>query len=97
MVDLLVMSTAILFYPKMHFKSLLLVCGLLSIAAANPTRKTCDSPEYNTQVCCNGVLSIATCAVQVLTQTCSADTYCCKADSAGGLVNISAANCLKLQ
>ncbi|KAG0358114.1 hypothetical protein BGX24_006072 [Mortierella sp. AD032] len=81
----------------MQFKSLLLVCGLLSIAAANPTpRKTCDATVHK-QACCDGLLNVA-CLIQLVTSTCTNTAYCCETgDSVGGLINVNAANCFKLQ
>ena len=83
----------ILAYSNMHFKALLVVCGLLSIAAANPlpnSAKSCSaSSKYNTLACCNSAIGSFGCLIPVLSSSCdaSANAYCCEVNQAG-LINI---------
>ncbi|KAM4058638.1 hypothetical protein HRG_006408 [Hirsutella rhossiliensis] len=53
------------------------------------------SAKGHQQVCCNG--GLLGCTVQALGSHCNNNAYCCETGkSLGGLINISALNCLKL-
>ncbi|KAG0014475.1 hypothetical protein BGZ82_001744 [Podila clonocystis] len=73
----------------MHFKSMLLLCGLLSFAAANPIPGCSASGQK--QVCCSGLLA---CLIQVAGSNCNNKAYCCTTSApVGSLVNVALLNC----
>ncbi|OAQ24829.1 hypothetical protein K457DRAFT_23741 [Linnemannia elongata AG-77] len=95
-------------FPNMHFKSLLALCGLLSIAAAIPSGSgggngphTCDANSSdNNLVCCDSVsvLDLTCTLASVLGNNCdsSAHAYCCSSSAIqGGLINVNL-GCTKL-
>ncbi|KAG0272029.1 hypothetical protein BGZ96_005488, partial [Linnemannia gamsii] len=77
----------------MHFKALLLLCGVVSFAAANPV-KTCNASGYK-QVCCDG--GLLDCLVQVSGASCGNTVNCCKTNAAtGAIISVVALNCLNI-
>ncbi|KAF9920042.1 hypothetical protein FBU30_010222 [Linnemannia zychae] len=91
MSDVPILFDFILAHIIMQFKALVLFCGLLGFAAANPI--SCNASGQK-QVCCDGLLS---CLVQVLGDNCSTQAYCCTTNAAvGGIISINALNCVKL-
>ncbi|CAN9186842.1 unnamed protein product [Alternaria alternata] len=50
------------------------------------------------QACCTGLLGVLTCNIQILGSTCNQEKYCCSTSDPVGaaLVNIDAANCVKI-
>ncbi|KAH7036102.1 hypothetical protein BKA57DRAFT_475535 [Linnemannia elongata] len=64
----------------MHFKALLLLCGLLSFTAASPPQNGCN-PPYKKAVCCNsgGQQCHQISSIQACTEGSSNDrAFCCK-------------------
>ncbi|OAQ62798.1 fungal hydrophobin domain-containing protein [Pochonia chlamydosporia 170] len=58
----------------------------------NPPSQCNNNGNY---VCCNGLLGGLLCIVDVLGNSCSGGSYCCKSAPQGGLINIGL-DCLKI-
>ncbi|KAG0059724.1 hypothetical protein BGZ92_006870, partial [Podila epicladia] len=72
---------------------MILLCGLLSLAAANPPRDCSASGKK--QVCCNG---LANCLIQAVGENCSNEAFCCETKSPTGItvLYVNLLNCVKL-
>ncbi|KAF9121347.1 hypothetical protein BG015_005861, partial [Linnemannia schmuckeri] len=79
-------------YPNMHFKSILLLAGLASFAAAAPQQCSVKQ-KSGYQVCCKNI-SLLGCTLLQAGTICSGSSYCCKTNTVqnakGGLINVNA-------
>ncbi|KAF9307988.1 hypothetical protein BGZ91_008034, partial [Linnemannia elongata] len=78
-------------YSNMHFKALLVLCGILSIAAANPTQVCKADSKHNKASCCTDAsflgVDLIKCVPILSSGGCNAGAtaYCCQQQ---GLINV---------
>ncbi|GAB0132800.1 hypothetical protein EsDP_00001226 [Epichloe bromicola] len=74
------------------------IAALAATAIAAPTNGGGSAGQCNNKphsVCCNSVLGLLSCTLNILGQTCSGNSYCCKSAPQNGLINIGL-ECVKI-
>ncbi|XXG97272.1 hypothetical protein Hte_003568 [Hypoxylon texense] len=88
----------------MQFGAITTLFALAAVAIAAPSEvaartdgSSCTNSNQE-QVCCDTLLGVLTCTIQILSPVCTSQTYCCDTTAPDGtLVNIQALNCIKIQ
>ncbi|KAK3943600.1 hypothetical protein QBC46DRAFT_351473 [Diplogelasinospora grovesii] len=93
----------------MQFSTIFTVLAVAMTATATPVENlvarnggggSTSTPSCSNNqkaVCCNSLLGVLGCAVNILGGSCSGTAYCCSTDAAPGtLINIQALNCVAI-